>query len=69
MAGELPDYVTVEGYGGVAFRVEGGDEHQLRAHMVGDDTTYTFDVEECTVLSEDEFCHDCGQLGCGHGRS
>lgn len=61
--------ITVAGYGGVAWRVEcvrhsRRSVDRVRAHMVGDDRTWEFDREECTVIDEDDFCHECGQIGC-----
>lgn len=43
------------------------DESRVRAVMIGDDREHTFDVEELTPLDRDEFCGECGQIGCGHG--
>ena len=43
------------------------DHSRVTAIMVGDDRKFTFDVEDVSVLSEDEFCHSCGQIGCCHG--
>lgn len=45
-----------------------GDGSRLRLVMVGDDREFEADADECTLLSDDDFCADCGQLGCGHGR-
>jgi hypothetical protein len=57
--------VTIVGYRGIAFRVDGYREGMIECHMVGDDRTFTFDVDEATEIDEDEFCHGCGQIGCG----
>lgn len=42
------------------------EEHTGRvvAHMVGDDRDFSFDVSELTVLDEDDYCAECGQVGC-----
>jgi hypothetical protein len=32
--------------------------------MVGDDTIHSIDPEDVEVLNEDEFCSECGQIGC-----
>lgn len=32
--------------------------------MVGDDEKHIIDPEECTELDDDEFCTECGQIGC-----
>ncbi len=70
---------TADGYGGVAWRVTGYEEvadedtvwsgymvrtGKLVAHMVGDDRDFTFDEDELTELDEDDYCHECGQVGC-----
>jgi hypothetical protein len=73
----------VEGYGGVAWHVTGHEEaldedyewtgiktvieDRVVAHMVGDDENFTFGVDDLTPLEDDEFCSECGQIGCGHG--
>lgn len=40
------------------------DTSRVRMVMVGDDTVFTFYVEDINPLSEDAFCHECGQIGC-----
>jgi hypothetical protein len=45
-----------------------GDGSRLRLVMVGDDREFEADADECTLISDDDFCSDCGQVGCGHGR-
>jgi hypothetical protein len=45
-----------------------GDGSRLRLVMVGDDREFEADADECTLISADDFCSDCGQVGCGHGR-
>ena len=32
--------------------------------MVGDDHKFTVDESDCTEISEDDYCHECGQIGC-----
>jgi hypothetical protein len=32
--------------------------------MVGDDQKFTVSIEDCTEISDLEFCRDCGQIGC-----
>lgn len=49
----MPDYVD--------------DESRVRAVMVGDDREHVVDVEDLTVIGEDDYCSGCGQIGCGHG--
>jgi hypothetical protein len=68
---------TVAGYGGVAFYLTGwavddtdedGDEvysdSMVIAVMVGDDRPHLVDVDDLTVINEDDYCHECGQVGC-----
>lgn len=39
------------------------------AHMVGDDRTFVVDADDLTEMDEDDYCHECGQVGCkGDGR-
>jgi hypothetical protein len=77
---DLNAHYTVEGYGGIAWYVlgyetwrdedyewsgiENVDKDRVCAVMVGDDRTFTFDIEDLTVLPEDAYCHECGQIGC-----
>jgi len=32
--------------------------------MVGDDRKFTFDIDQLTPLEDDEYCPECGQIGC-----
>ena len=41
------------------------DESRVVAHMIGDDSDWTFDVTDLTPLADDEYCSSCGQVGCG----
>jgi len=34
--------------------------------MVGDDYKHIVDPDDVSPLSEDEYCHECGQIGCMH---
>ena len=70
----------IEDYGGVAWYVVGyektrdedyewtGIEHENRervvAIMVGDDRRFTFDVDELIKIDDEDYCPECGQLGC-----
>lgn len=40
------------------------DRTRVRAVMVGDDRVFIVDVEDLTLLGEEEFCRGCGQVGC-----
>ena len=75
------DYYTVKGYKGIAFYVLGWETEpdedtewsgyeqrtgNVLAVMVGDDYRHRVDLDDLTPLESDKFCHDCGQIGCGH---
>ncbi len=40
------------------------DKSRVKCVMVGDDRVFTFGIDELTPLEEDEFCPECGQIGC-----
>lgn len=44
------------------------DRSRVKCHMVGDDREFIFDTYYLTKLEEDQFCPECGQIGCGHYR-
>lgn len=37
---------------------------QVRAIMVGDDYVWIVDVDDLTMIGEEDYCHECGQVGC-----
>lgn len=43
------------------------DPTQVVAVMVGDDRAHTIDVDDLIVISEDDYCGCCGQIGCSWG--
>jgi hypothetical protein len=45
---------------------EADDLERVRATMVGDDGVHIIDVEDLIPLSREEFCGECGQVGCTH---
>lgn len=77
---DLKAHYTVAGYEGIAFYligyrlvrdedyewtgIEEEDRDYVRAVMVGDDEVHEVDVDDLTPLPEDEFCSECGQVGC-----
>jgi hypothetical protein len=63
----IGEAVSVRGYSGVAFRVDAynAPTDEIHAHMVGDDREFTFSTDDATVISEDDYCPTCGQVGCG----
>lgn len=72
---------TADNYGRIAWRVtsyvkvrdedyewsgiEEDDTTRVVAHMVGDDRDFEFGIDELTIIPEDAYCHECGQIGCG----
>ena len=75
------DAYKVEGYKGIAWNVLGwetqADEDteltgisertgKVIAVMIGDDRYFTFEVDEIHPIQREEFCGECGQIGCGH---
>ena len=46
--------------------IEYEDRDRVRAVMVGDDRVHEVDVDDLTMIDEESFCRDCGQVGCGH---
>jgi hypothetical protein len=72
---------TVDGYRGVAWYVFGWETRpteetewdgieertgQVVCRMIGDDRYFLFDPEEITPLAREEYCGECGQIGCCH---
>lgn len=39
---------------------------EIVAVMVGDDRRFTFDLNEISPLEREEYCGECGQIGCSH---
>jgi hypothetical protein len=46
--------------------IETEDRDFVRAVMVGDDRVFVIDVDDLEQISDEDFCRDCGQIGCGH---
>lgn len=34
------------------------------AHMIGDDQEFSFDPLELTAIADEDYCSECGQVGC-----
>lgn len=45
--------------------IDDPDSQMMEVVMVGDDRVHTVDIAEMTLINEDEYCHECGQIGCG----
>lgn len=76
-----PAYVEVRGKHKIAWYVLGWETepdedtewsgYEVRtgrvvAIMVGDDRRFTFDRDELKPLEREEYCGECGQIGCAH---
>ena len=78
----LPDGAfTVRGHSGIAFRLNGWETYPDRdtewsgievfsgnilAHMIGDDRIFSFDPSDITPLAREDYCSECGAIGCTH---
>jgi hypothetical protein len=40
------------------------DRSMVRAVMVGDDYVHIVDVDDLTLIADDDYCAECGQIGC-----
>jgi hypothetical protein len=75
------DAYTIKGWGkGIAFRVLGWEREMDRfaemeqvgrtglvaVHMVGDNKVYFEQVSNLVPLKDEDYCQNCGQVGCGH---
>lgn len=75
------DAYAVRGFKGVAFRALGWEKEMDRfgemeqigrtglvaVHMVGDNHVYLVPYSDLMPLTPDEYCNECGQIGCAHG--
>lgn len=52
---EHPDYFQGHGVAFTRFVV-----------MVGDDKRHTVDKDDCTPIEREDYCGECGQIGCSH---
>jgi hypothetical protein len=39
---------------------------RILVRMVGDDSKHSVYVSDLTEISEDDYCNECGAIGCGH---
>lgn len=75
------DAYRVDRYDGIAWSVYGWETEpdedtewtgieertgRVVAVMIGDDRRFSIDVDEIHAIDEDEYCHECGQIGCCH---
>ena len=54
--------------GGVAWRIvsQSPDGETVRAVMIGDDQVHELFRSELEEIAREEYCGECGQIGCGH---
>jgi hypothetical protein len=75
------DAYRVRGYDGIAFCVYGWETEpdedtewtglenrtgRIVAVMIGDDHKYIVDVDDLTPIAREDYCSECGQIGCAH---
>lgn len=75
------DAYSVRQYPGVAFRVCGWETEETEdthwdgieertgrviAIMIGDDHHFSLDASDVTPLPREDYCNECGQIGCTH---
>lgn len=55
-------------YNGVAAVVRKVDPHWGTVHirMIGDDRTFAVDSSHLTPIEREDYCGQCGQVGCAH---
>lgn len=63
---DLSGAYRAEGWGGIAWRADYLLGPMIVAHMVGDDREFRFAPEQLTRIDDDDYCHECGQIGCRH---
>lgn len=57
----------VRGWPAVAVWVDGYETRSsVRVVMVGDDRRHIVDVDELEPIADDDYCGECGQIGCAH---
>lgn len=64
----LGETVTVDGYKGIACRVveDKPSSSTVTIIMVGDDRRQKVDRDEVTPIDREDYCGECGQVGCSH---
>lgn len=72
---------SVRGYRGIAWRALGWEVEpdedtewtglynrtgKVVCVMIGDDSKFAFDRDELTEVKREDYCGECGQIGCAH---
>ncbi len=80
-AEEYPDTYRIKGWPAVAWHVRGWQTEPdadtewsgyevrtgaLVCTMVGDDALHLVDPDDVVALPREDYCGECGQIGCGH---
>ena len=75
---QAPAY-TVSGWAGIAWRCLGWETEpdadtewtgieertgRVVCIMIGDDHKFTFEPEDVTAIAREDYCSECGQIGC-----
>lgn len=42
------------------------DDTRAIVVMVGDDSKHTVPIEDCEPIEREDYCGECGQIGCAH---
>jgi hypothetical protein len=59
----------IDGWNGIAWRrARKTKDGRAFMTMIGDDRVFEVDAEDVHHIRDDEYCPECGQIGCGHGR-
>ena len=48
--------------------VDDTDSGDVMIIMVGDDKKHRVSIDDLTEINEEDYCFECGQIGCGHGK-
>ena len=67
------DFVVYNDDGDVIYEIEPDPDEELEddiecgqvyVRMIGDNQLHLVDIDDLTILDEEEFCYSCGQVGC-----
>ncbi len=53
-------------YGDCIGGYDAEDTGFVRAVMIGDDREHIVDIDDLTMIGDDDYCSQCGQIGCTH---
>lgn len=55
---------SVDGFGAAVYVTDQPTADSVTVVMVGDDSPHTVDRDQLTLIGEDDYCAECGQIGC-----